>query len=202
MKSKAILFVAIALVFTSAAQAGPTIVISEVFYDEPGRQTKYEWIELYNPTSNPIDIGGYTIKDNQAGIYTIALGTIILPGQTLIFARDTEGFRSLYGFDPDFGDFNRPLGNTGDFLILKDAAGTEIDVVAWEGGISGWNLVADEGESIQRWSLAQGPGAWLSHRSPNPGSPAPIPEPASVVLLGLGLFGSILSAGRKLLMKP
>ena len=137
---------------TTLNQSLSHVIISEVLYDTPGTDSNEEWIELYNPTSSAVDLSGWTISDNSR-TYTIASGTIILAGGFLIFARSTTGFNALYGFNPDFGDLNLALGNSGDKLSLKDSSGTEIDFVAWENYVAGWDITASTGQTIVRTSL-------------------------------------------------
>ena len=191
MKYVMILSISVVSLLSCISDGVSSVIFTEVFYDTPGVDDKEEWVELYNPTSKELDIGGYVIQDNSRS-YTIASGTMIKAGQTLVFARDREGFHKLYGFYPDFGNLNLQLNNNGDFLKLMKG-GTILDMVAWEGGYKDshpeWSdIKADEDESIQRWSLSSGPGAWLSNREPNPGDPAPIPEPGTMLIVGIGAF--------------
>ena len=67
-----------------------------------------------------------------------------------MIARDETGFEDLYGDLPDLSGLSLGLNNGKDYLKLIDEDDDEIDRVAWEGGISGWDLEADEGESIER----------------------------------------------------
>ena len=146
------------------------VVFSEVFYDTPGTETDEEWIELYNPTSDSVDLSNFTIQDN-ADTYTIPDGTSIASHEFLVIARDQTAFENLYGSLPDISGLTLSLANGGDVLRLMDDA-VEIDMVAWEDYEPGWNLVADEGESIQRDPPDQDndiAGDWTSHASPDPG---------------------------------
>ena len=148
------------------------VVFSEVFYDTPGKDLDEEWIELYNPMSNSVDISGLKIEDN-GGTYTIPNGTTISPGEFLIIARNETGFQNLYGFLPDLSDFNLDLANSGDYVKLKNDI-EEIDMVAWEGKILGWeNLKANTNKSIQRVPPIQDtdtPNDWISNAVPGPGN--------------------------------
>ena len=134
---------------TSSGSTGGHVLISEVFYDTPGRDNQEEWIELYNPTSSTVDLSGWTLSDNTK-TYTIPSGTIINPGSYLVIARNKNGFFNLYGFYPDISGLNLNLGNRGDQVILKDPNGQEIDFVAWEGYVTGWDITAPTGSSIER----------------------------------------------------
>jgi len=125
------------------------VLISEVFYDTPGVDSSEEWIELFNPTSQAIDLSGWTISDN-AGTFIIPTGTIIAAGSFLVIARDSQGFFALYGFNPDISGLSLSLSNTGDKLTLKDASGLEMDFVSWENYVTGWDITASTGSTIER----------------------------------------------------
>lgn len=144
------------------------VVFSEVFYDTPGTESDEEWIELYNPTEDTVDLSDLVIEDN-ADTYTIPNGTMIASEDFLIIARDETGFENLYGFSPDFSDLTLGLNNGEDVLRLKNGS-EEIDMVAWEGE-EGWDLEADEDETIQRDPPDEDTNSmddWTSHTNPDP----------------------------------
>lgn len=135
---------------TQSTTSIPTIVISEVFYDTPGTDSVEEWVELFNATAATVDIGNWTITDNNGtgATFTIPAGETIAAGTYLTIAINQSGFQALYGYDADVYGAIPALNNTGDALILKDGAGEEIDAVAWEGGAtggqpSGWGSSSD-----------------------------------------------------------
>ncbi|MFV1884104.1 MAG: lamin tail domain-containing protein [Balneola sp.] len=136
-----------------------TILFSEIFYDTPGTDSNEEWIELYNGGSTTLDLGGYTITDNNGtgSSYTFPSGSNILPGSYFTVAVNQSGFLAIYGFDADLYGSIPALNNGGDALILTDGSSQEVDAVAWEGGASsgvptGWGAgpTAATGESIFR----------------------------------------------------
>ena len=69
------------------------IVLNE-FLPDPYTEYKVEWIELYNPSSDDIDLGGYILDDIIGGgtsPYTIPSNTIIHAGGFLVFNQTTTG---------------------------------------------------------------------------------------------------------------
>jgi hypothetical protein len=124
------------------------LLINEVLYDTPGDDNVEEWVELYNGTGSAINLSGYKLIDN-AGTYTFGSVTIAAGGY-LVVAKNTAGFFGLYGFNPDVSGLTLAFGNSGDKLTLRNAAGTDVDFVAWEGYVTGWSLNAATGQSIYR----------------------------------------------------
>jgi PKD repeat protein len=130
--------------------AAGAVVISEVFYDTPGNESKEEWIELYNGTDQTVNLSGWTLVDNNGTgqSFTFANKHKMDPHTFLTIAVDRKGFRSLYGYQADdYGDLP-PLNNGGDALVLYDDQGQEVDAMAWEGGASagvpsGWGSTSD-----------------------------------------------------------
>jgi len=160
------------------------VVFSEVFYDPKGRrEANKEWIELYNPLMTSVDISGWKVIDNngQGGSYAIPEGTRIEPNSFLTIARNSKGFKKLYGFAPDVSGLSFGLNNSGDALVLK-SGDLVIDAVGWESGASGglpsnWGSdsqpSASEKESIQRTNPNSDTDTftdWKSTTKPTPGS--------------------------------
>jgi len=175
---------------TSGGSGSGTLVLSEVFYDTPGTDSDEEWLEIYNGTSNTIDLGGYTITDNNGtgSSYTFPGGSSVAPGSHFTVASNTTGFNALYGFDADLYGSIPALNNGGDALLLTDGSGTLVDAVAWEGGASsgvpsGWSTSspsASTGESIYRDNLTNDTDSatdWLvATNNGDPQTQADIPQ--------------------------
>ncbi len=149
------------------------IVFSEVYYDSNGPDSREEYIELYNPNNEEVDISGYSISDNS-GSYTIDDATMA-PYSFLILARDDQGFLFKWEKAADITDLTLSLDNDGDNLDMEDRSGVFIDRVAWEGGEDGsfasWDLIAESGECIRRKNVYIGSSssdAWNSYSTPDP----------------------------------
>jgi PKD repeat protein len=130
--------------------AAGAVVISEVFYDTPGNESKEEWIELYNGTNQTVSLGGWSlVDDNGTGqSYNFGNKHKMDPHTFLTIAVDRKGFRNLYGYQADDYGNLPPLNNGGDALVLYDDQGQEVDAMAWEGGASagvpsGWGSTSD-----------------------------------------------------------
>lgn len=145
-----VLFVASLLAIQGTSAASPSILISEVAYDGIGTEADSEFVELYNPTSSAIDLTGWTINDN---VGSFSLSGTIAAGSFFVIGDNQAGFEATYGVSADQYGSTLALSNTGDQVILKDASGTEIDFVAWEGYVAGWTLAANTGDSLHRTSL-------------------------------------------------
>ncbi len=170
--------------------AGAGVLFSEIFYDTPGTDSQEEWIEIYNSTGADVDVSGWTITDNNGtgSTYTFPSNTVVLNGTYLTVAVNSTGFNALYSYDADVYGSVPALNNSGDALILKNAAAQTVDEVAWEGGASsgipsGWGSTsaptASTGSSIYRtnpatdsdtfsdWSVAAGNGNPQTQPAPN-----------------------------------
>ncbi len=138
------------ITISTGSGSGAGVVFSEIFYDTPGTDSDEEWVELYNGTSNTVDLSGWTITDNNGTGSSITLpsGTTIQSGTYLTIATNQAGFNALYSFDADIYGSLPALNNTGDALLLSDNTSSLIDAVAWEGGASsglpsGWGSSSD-----------------------------------------------------------
>ncbi|MCP5519600.1 MAG: CotH kinase family protein [Verrucomicrobiales bacterium] len=82
----------------------------------------FEFIELLNIGEHPIDLGGVAFVE---GIFHgFAPGTLLAPGARLVVARNPAAFAVRYPAAPTpTGPFDGRLGNDGERLVLRDAAG-------------------------------------------------------------------------------
>lgn len=148
----------------TAQLASADVLITEVLYDAPNSDSTEEFVELFNPSCNAVDLSGYSLSDN-AGSFN--LSGSIAAGSYLTVARSASGFSSLFGQSPTISGMTLALGNSGDRVILKNN-GAEIDRVAWENADSGWNIYASnvsiarvqttDTNSVSDWAVQSSPG--------------------------------------------
>lgn len=115
------------------------VVVSEVYYDvgagkgtEPGN----EWVELFNGSSNSVDLNGWKLMDESGSFDMIATSSFLLvPSAYLLItgSSTTAGFWSIPSAIVVLPNttIGGGLGNTEDSVVLMDAASTTIDAVSW-----------------------------------------------------------------------
>jgi phosphatidylserine/phosphatidylglycerophosphate/cardiolipin synthase-like enzyme len=127
-----------------ASNSSADLLINEVMNNPIPNDNYNEWIELFNPTSKPINISDWSVEDNSAEDYLFGdsdngNGTTIIPayGYAIIADHGTKIYEnfsipsdtiSLYVDDLSIGN---SLGNSKDKVILKNGTGSFIDAIEW-----------------------------------------------------------------------
>lgn len=172
--------------------SGPnTVFLSEVLYDVTDDDNGYEWVELYNSGTNPVDLSGYSLGSGGTD-YTyskLQLSGTIEPGETFVVGGPRSKSKNS---DPDFDlkdDFSPDLQNSGStadgmalFNVPASAVNSSrvpVDAVVYGGsndnglidetGVANAPDVGDApaGSSVERADLA---GSWQVQGDPTPNS--------------------------------
>ena len=111
------------------AAAFGEVVISEIMYDSIG-SSDVEWIELYNPGSDPVDLSGWVLTDDSQfpspaggeGECLLPAGATLPVGGFLAVSRKTDtGIGGIVVCTSQNGTLT--LSNSGDNLALFSASG-------------------------------------------------------------------------------
>ena len=151
----------IACLMVAAGEASAQIVISEIMYnpnsnegwppdpndpDSKGEPNKVEWVEIYNAGSEPMDISGWALADEDGQTGAIADGAIIAPGEAVVIVpihTSPAAFHAAWGGTfavypvahwGDGGLYNLANGPSPDneILSLIDLDGVPVDVVNYD----------------------------------------------------------------------
>src|SRR6266850_1632379 len=79
------------------ASAAPVVVINEIMYHPAPaapEDKRREWIELYNPGTNAVDLSAWRIAD--AVDFTFPTNTILQPGAYLVVAANRTSFQTEF----------------------------------------------------------------------------------------------------------
>jgi len=151
----------ISILYTDASGGGgggvdadvSLLLITEIYANTATRNEHDEYLAITNPTTNPVNIEGWSITDNEGRI--IFPFFEILPGQTIYVTRNASAFVALwsttrtgireaiipdfeYGTDsdPEVTQMQREgrafaLRNKGDEVILLDKSRRKVDIVIY-----------------------------------------------------------------------
>ena len=131
------------LSFTTPVFTAPSVVINEIHYDEDTKTVRAEFIELFNPSEDAVDLSGYYFS---SGIdFEFPGGSILAAGGYLVIAEDPATIQSRYRYNDALGPFanGSTLKNSGERITLRDPAGTRVDEVDYRLGFP-WPIVGDD----------------------------------------------------------
>lgn len=110
-------------------------VINEISWMGTKSNASDEWIELYNPTDAAIDLTGWGIYEKSGEILVEELTGSIGPfGFHLIERSDDSTISDIPASQSPSPWGGSGLSNSGEHLVLKDAAGNVVDEVNASGG--------------------------------------------------------------------
>jgi cardiolipin synthase len=127
------------------AEENPTVLINEVMCHPTGNENTNEWIELYNPSENSVDVTGWTIADEKEtdsiqadsdsgdGTTTIPPGgyAIITDKGTTIYETCAVDENAVRLSVDDSTLCGYGLNNQKEKILLIDHEGVVIDAMEW-----------------------------------------------------------------------
>lgn len=112
------------------------LVINEIFQNPGTPDDEFaEYVEIWNTTTQPVDIDGFVLSDNDIDSHTIDNGgPLVIPaGGYIVLGRNADTTANG-GIPVDYQYANFALANDADEVILTDDFGLEIDRVEYDDG--------------------------------------------------------------------
>ncbi|MBX3748396.1 MAG: lamin tail domain-containing protein [Verrucomicrobiae bacterium] len=128
---------AVAVILAGRAAARP--VIHEIHYDPPEKTERLEFVELFNPGTEAVSLGGW--RFSRGVRFEFPEGAVLGAGGYGVVAEDPEALKVRFGVDA-WGPWTGRLSNEGERLELQDAAGEVVDAVEYGRGFP-WPTVGD-----------------------------------------------------------
>jgi hypothetical protein len=172
-----------------AAGEGPGLRISEVLPDpvETGRDSAFEWVELVNTGSSPIDLAGWRLGD---AVSSDALPSAVVPpgGYVVVAGRDAAlGGDDMVVIRVSDGEIGNGINNSGDALYLIAPGGVTVDAMSFGSNTAVFANPpaappAGSTLGVRDPAAAASAANWDVTLGPSPGRPntfAPRPTPAA-----------------------
>ena len=110
-----------------------TIVINEINYNSFEDHDSGDWVELYNPTVDDIDISNWSFKDeDDSHVFVIPDNTILDQDQYLVLVNDSTNFSQYYSNTNIIGNLNFGFSGGGEILRIYDSGGSLVDTVLYD----------------------------------------------------------------------
>jgi LEA14-like dessication related protein len=138
-------------VFNASLSIDTNIVINEINYHSDSLTDSGDWVELYNKTSQNIDMSGWSFMDNDKDhFFLFPEGFQLKAKHFIVLCSDTSKFIQIH---PDITNFRGNLGfgfsNSGEMLRLYTGSMNLADYVEYDDD-SPWDNDADgEGPTLE-----------------------------------------------------
>jgi hypothetical protein len=168
------------------------VYLSEILYDATSNDTSFEWVELYNAASVPVDITGVLLQSaggsagNGYNTSLVLAGTLAAGQCAVVGGPSNVGvtFFQATDLNPDLGNAS---SSKADGIRLATAAGSVLDAVIY--GAANTDMITDEegaasapdvgaalaNQTIERTAPGLA-GPWQVQLTPSPGDCAPISQ--------------------------
>ena len=108
------------------------IVINEINYRSSAIFNPEDWLELYNTTSEGVEIGLWSFKDDNNNVFIFPENLKIGSGEYLVLCKNYQMFSQFFpGVTNVIGDFGFGLSGGGELLRLFDANEQLVDQVEY-----------------------------------------------------------------------
>ncbi len=153
------------------------LVINEIMYDPLTGIGEY--VEFYNLSSNPVNIGGWKFEDENGNSNKLFETSFVIPPKEyfILFSDSTaiEYFNLTdYPYLNSVGASSLGLVSTGELILLKDVRGNVIDSVVYSDDWNNRNIATTKGKSLERINPnlnGNDPLNWSTSVSSNGGTP-------------------------------
>ncbi|MDI6448632.1 lamin tail domain-containing protein [Anaerobaca lacustris] len=146
------------------AAEGARVVINELHTNPDVKTELVEFVELYNPGPDAVDLSGWSLSEGV--FYTFGAGTVLPADGYIVVAQDLDHLFAKWSTlrlnlpgHTAVGPFGGKLSNDGERVTLCDAGGNVVDSVTYKLGFP-WPTVGDPVPAGQRGS---GPSLQLVH---------------------------------------
>jgi hypothetical protein len=123
----------------------PTVLISNIFYNINNDPSRSEFITLYNPGLNAVDLTGYTVS--LAVDFIFPEGSIISSHSRVFIVKSFIARPQSHYWPQAWAWASGSLANEGETIRLSNSFGTIIDQVAYK-PISPWPDVSGDDEKV------------------------------------------------------
>ena len=132
------------------------VILNEVLANEAGTDPDGEFVELVHIGDMVLDLGGWTLSDDDRTRHVFEAGVLLAPGDRVV----------IWGGDASEGGLG--LGNSGDAVRLSRPDGTRADEVRY-----GRGLAEADGVSMVRAVDGDPQALWVSHDTVASGPSSP-----------------------------
>ncbi|MDX1906305.1 MAG: choice-of-anchor I family protein [Bacteroidia bacterium] len=112
----------------------PSLVVTEIMYDEPSGADTLDFLEIYNAGTSAVPMGGFQLTNGVSFTfpeYTLA------PGATVLLAQNANAAFSFYGLP--FFQYTGAISNGGETFDLLNTEGGLIETVTYD-DVAPWPL--------------------------------------------------------------